>query len=288
MITVLSFPIFHLNNQIQKDEYHSGFKYSYWNKKVPLLKEEYITGNYVLLLTRTKRGTLFIDSISHDLKGNQLHVLFPEHKYSWVFPDNSDVYLLTVSPDKFNIITSILFLNVEHCVRFSLLDLSIAEYNLLRSEFEIIGTELKKDPLFYNLLIARIFIITISALKKIENDHSKTPLLKQSPILQKFVSLIEKHYMERKDVQFYADKLHITPNYLTIICNRDMGKSALVMIRERILLGLRNMLSTTDFSIKEISYLYHFSDPSKFSKYFKEYTGFTPKEFRKALKTNNL
>jgi len=77
--------------------------------------------------------------------------------------------------------------------------------------------------------------------------------------------------------------LYITPNHLNAVCKDMMGVSAGEMIRNRIILEAKRMLTNPQLSINEISLKLNFSDNSYFTKFFKKLENITPEEFRKKL-----
>jgi len=99
-----------------------------------------------------------------------------------------------------------------------------------------------------------------------------------------FKSLVNQHFIEKRTVGQYADLMHITVKRLNAICRTVMQASAFDIIRERLLLEAKNMITHTSLSIAEIAYHLKFKDPSNFVKFFKSLTTLTPSEYRVRLK----
>lgn len=83
-----------------------------------------------------------------------------------------------------------------------------------------------------------------------------------------------------KSIKQYALELHITSVHLNRICKSAVGKSALQIVHEFLILEAEKFLRNTDLHIAEIAYCLNFEDPAYFSRLFKKYTGNAPKEFR--------
>jgi AraC family transcriptional activator of pobA len=98
--------------------------------------------------------------------------------------------------------------------------------------------------------------------------------------LQGFIKLVEEHYLQVHDVQFYADQLSITTNYLNKIVTALLGKTCKKYILNKVVQEAKNLLSFTDMSISEISEHLKFESPSYFTRIFNSYVGVKPKEFR--------
>ncbi len=99
-------------------------------------------------------------------------------------------------------------------------------------------------------------------------------------ILIRFCRLIEEHCHSRHEVKFYADKLCVTPYYLSRITFRTVGLSPKKMIDRQIVTEMKRLLITTDLSAKEIADRFDFESTSYMGRYFRRHTGMTPTEFR--------
>ena len=99
-----------------------------------------------------------------------------------------------------------------------------------------------------------------------------------------FGSVIERSissHTQERGVAFYADKLCLTPKYLSRLVKSASGKSAPEWIDTYIILEAKNMLKYSDIPIKEIVNRLHFPNQSTFHKFFKAHTGLTPLRYRK-------
>lgn len=103
-----------------------------------------------------------------------------------------------------------------------------------------------------------------------------------------FLNLLSAHYRKAHDVTFYAGKLSIGPRYLSYITDNVTGKSPKQLIAEYILEAAKRELAGTKSSIKEISCLLGFSSVSVFCKFFRQYSGITPTEFRLSDETLSI
>lgn len=106
-----------------------------------------------------------------------------------------------------------------------------------------------------------------------------TPRTKE--LFNRFMRELEKHYRDSRDVSYFAELLHISPKYLSMITQRMTGHNAKTIIDQYAVLQIKLSLSTEDKSVKELAWDYHFSDLSFFCRYFKLHTGLSPQQFRK-------
>ena len=106
-----------------------------------------------------------------------------------------------------------------------------------------------------------------------------TPLSKNN-IVRRFMELVQEHYREERLIGFYADKLCITPKYLSKLVKENTGRSAGDWIENHVILEARAMLQSSDMTIQQIAASLNFPNQSFFGKYFKRATGLSPKQYR--------
>lgn len=99
-----------------------------------------------------------------------------------------------------------------------------------------------------------------------------------------FIAMLSRHYARHHDVAYYADRLNITPNYLNIINRKYFGTTAKEQINIQIGLVVKNLLDTTDLTVKQIAERLHYDDPSYLCRIFRKQTGMTPLRFRNRMR----
>lgn len=99
-------------------------------------------------------------------------------------------------------------------------------------------------------------------------------------LFNRFMMLMERDYKLSRDVNYYADLMHITSKYLTNIVRQVAGHTPKTIIDQYVILQLKMQLQRSSQSIKEIAWEYHFTDVSFFCRYFKKHTGLTPQQLR--------
>ncbi|RYY09289.1 MAG: AraC family transcriptional regulator [Chitinophagaceae bacterium] len=104
--------------------------------------------------------------------------------------------------------------------------------------------------------------------------------LESGSLYEQFMHLVQEHCMQEREVQFYANHLHITAKHLNYVCKQNTDVTASEWIqryaKERILLLLKNK----NLNIAEIADKMNFSSRSFFTRYVKRLLGVTPGEFR--------
>lgn len=99
----------------------------------------------------------------------------------------------------------------------------------------------------------------------------------------RFFDLVFANFKEQHEVSFYAELLCITPIQLSRAVKRVMGKSALQVIHDIIMIEAKIQLRKLDMSVQRVADYLNFSDQASFSKFFKKHIGVSPMMFKHDL-----
>jgi len=218
-------------------------------------------------------GTHIIDFKEYDIKSDRLFFIYPEqvhflHKVAHLrysalqFTEDFIMPLFSMGQRHIDVFKDI---NKEERERMSLLfkQLHDESHSGLSNATAIIQSEI-------NTLLLE--------LERIGCTDATFPIVPE--LLQKYKRLINNKFTKERQVQSYALQLGISPNYLNVLTKKHLGKSALEMINDRVVLEVKRLLSHTDYDISQIAYVLGFNELSYFSRFFKRNTGMTPIEFR--------
>ncbi len=131
------------------------------------------------------------------------------------------------------------------------------------------------SSIFY--LMGALWTDRLSVAKK-TGDGSST---RSRIVLEDFLALVRDYHIKERSLGFYADKLYLTPKYLSKLIKSISGKSAHEWIDSFVVLEAKNLLKYSDMSIKSIVYELNFPNQTTFYRFFKAQTGMTPSEYRK-------
>jgi len=92
-------------------------------------------------------------------------------------------------------------------------------------------------------------------------------------LVRMFNLLLEGHYKNEHEVQFYAQALNKSPKTLANLFAMIGVPAPSNLIKNRVILEAKRYLQYTDKSAKEIAYALGFSNPAHFSRFFKQHTG---------------
>ena len=99
-------------------------------------------------------------------------------------------------------------------------------------------------------------------------------------IVKELVRTVVMNYHTERNVSFYADKMHLSPQHLSTTIKKITGKTLTDIISSFIINDAKAKLKSTEMTIQEIAYSLNFPDISFFGKYFKRYTGMSPKQYK--------
>lgn len=95
-----------------------------------------------------------------------------------------------------------------------------------------------------------------------------------------FIALVESNYRQHRDLAFYAERMGLTPKYVSTVVKESSGKSATEWIEKYVTLDAITQLTSTDRTIKQIAYDLNFPSQSFFGKYFTRVVGISPAAYR--------
>ena len=98
--------------------------------------------------------------------------------------------------------------------------------------------------------------------------------------IEKFRTLVDLHFRERRPIKDYASEMGLTAGHLTRLCREVLNVSSQDVINARILHEAQRELVYSTDGIKQIANLVGFIDEAYFTRFFRKHTGLTPSEFR--------
>ena len=131
------------------------------------------------------------------------------------------------------------------------------------------------------LLLALTYRLCSIYSRKMLNKDSATG--RKTQVFIRLVQLIEKHYMQERDVAFYADKLCLSPKHLSALSKSICGYTVQQLVFRAIIRKSISLLKNTQKSIQEISDDFNFPNASYFGTFFKKQTGVSPQQYREMV-----
>jgi AraC-like DNA-binding protein len=151
-----------------------------------------------------------------------------------------------------------------------------ADFELFRLRLGLPDNSFKREVLgrVMQIFLFDLWTVCQHGLSQMEtNDNTARLFLR-------FLSLAQQHARTEREVAFYADKLCITPKYLSEVAKKVSGMSANYWINRYTALDISRRLRDRSLSFTDISDMYGFSSLSHFNRYVKKNLGATPADFR--------
>ena len=234
-----------------------------------------------------------------ELCSNSLLCLGPDKIISSKQTDFSDfeAYFLFMSPQflrdiniDMNVMNNIGRMASLKSSRQPVLSLSDEESQLLQKYMELLhyNTIKNSDELYIknisrNIIASVIYQIFQFGEKYMPQERvEERPLSRRANYVQEFMRLMHENYRQERSVGFYAEKLFISPKYLSLIIKEMTGRSAAEWIDECVILEAKNLLRYSGKNIQQVAYELNFTNQSSFGKYFKHLTGMSPSQFQRS------
>ena len=163
---------------------------------------------------------------------------------------------------------------------------------LLLSPQEVLQTEyyftlmwnILQEPTFRREAIRHLLASLLYYIEYIAQSNmlmNPVRLTRQEDIFQRFISLVNACSKKERNVNFYADKLCLTPRYLNTVVRQASQQTVMDWINQSIILEAKILLKHGNRLVYQISDELNFPNPSFFCKFFKRMTGMTPHEYQK-------
>lgn len=104
-------------------------------------------------------------------------------------------------------------------------------------------------------------------------------------VFMKLIELIDRYFMQERGVEFYADKLCLSPKYLSALSKSVSGYTVQELVFKAIMRKSMSLLNNTQMTVQEISDMLNFPNASYFGTFFRKQMGMSPQQYRNNLKT---
>ena len=171
------------------------------------------------------------------------------------------------------------------------LNLSEKEKETIFSVFKIIDEELSSrvDDFSQEVIISQVELL-LNYSSRFYKRQFITYRAVNDDLIQRFENTLDMYFHSDDElqkgipsVQYIAEQLNVSTNYLSDILRSLTGFSTQQHIHNRFIETAKEILSTTHLSISEIAYHLGFDYPQSFTRLFKSKTKLTPLEFRQSF-----
>lgn len=243
---------------------------------------------YIMVLVLEGKASLYINGTSYEIRQNDIFVCPPN-----------------------NIIENCL-LSVDfkcHCIGMSLE--YVRQIVPMADNIWDIRILFEKNPVctlrpdevtvlcqYYDLLYAKVHLpsvtqgkvinaLTLALIYDLQNIMNRVirvsvrPFTSGEYLFKSFVEVLEVSYPKNRNVSHYAERLHVTPKYLSSVCKKVGGVTASNLIDRYVLKDIEYLMKHSSKTIKEMANELDFPSISFFGKYVKKHFGMAPRILRK-------
>ncbi|MCP3028068.1 helix-turn-helix domain-containing protein [Halobacillus sp. A5] len=134
--------------------------------------------------------------------------------------------------------------------------------------------------------LSHLELTIVQAYLNVMKQRNQTSIV--SPLVHKAKNYIYQNLTEDINLKVIAEELHVNPNYLSSVFNKDTGTSITKYINAQRVKEAKELLTNTQYSLMEISILLGYNSQSYFTRVFKKHEGISPKDFRQKLQSAYL
>lgn len=225
-------------------------------------------------------GTLLLITPGNIVRIAQPDDLTENLRFSLICASASFISSTGINPSKF-------LVEAMEVLRDPCIHLSADETEMLHKYVNLALDITKTNPQFVHDSMAGLvssvfyqFAGFLADSKKRQDLEAPARTTRQRQMLEQFIKLAINNHASEHLVGYYADKMCVTPKYLSKIVKEASGRSVPEWLNELLILDAKNMLRHTDMTIKEISAKLNFPSQSFFFRFFKNHTGQTPTQYR--------
>lgn len=171
------------------------------------------------------------------------------------------------------------------------LHLSAKERRIVLSLLEKIQFELEQnlDKHSKQLLISNLELLLNYCLRFYDRQFI-TRELPHTTTIEKFNQLLSDYFLSEQPqklglptVSYFADQLHLSPNYFGDLVKKETGVSAQEYMQSALIKLAKERVTNLDKSVSEVAYELGFKYPQHFTRLFKKKVGFSPSEYRATI-----
>ena len=201
-----------------------------------------------------KEGSYFeAISVSDDMKGEVLAFL-PENYQSSLLQHDPDPVLIHPDQNDWNKISHLLY---------------------------TIHGFASEEPYRKDITEPMIIALLNFVIMREDKHEKKQPSTAAEGLFYRFMSILSSNRSGKHTVAYYADKLCVTPQYLSRTVSQSSGKTVSEWINKAVITEAKVLLKDTSRSVLEISESMNFPNVSFFCRFFKGETGVTPTQYRR-------
>lgn len=264
------------------------FEFEYFAKDIEHLKKSHRHEFYSIIITISGGGGHIIDFQEYEILPNRIFLINYGQVHAWTALENVKGFVVLFTKEFYNLIftgndkikSDVILQNFKPYIDVS--KEVMAEWLTILKNIEV---EYKKGRTDHKEIICLLLKVLMLKYLREENSYSisNNKANHKHDLIYRYKQLINQHFSDWKLPKMYAPLLNITPNYLNGLCNEIEGATATELIKKRVILEAKRLLTHTDMNVSQIAYTLGFDDKSHFGKYFKKSEKIPPDAYRQRV-----
>ncbi|MDR1880687.1 MAG: helix-turn-helix domain-containing protein [Tannerellaceae bacterium] len=272
-----------LKSEISRDAIDDDFSLLDDISKVPFF--DYPTKIDFTVVLICLKGTIegSINLVNYTFEANRLGIVFFGQivQYHHISDDFSGLFIVLSKRFGDNLELNIkdstsLFFYIQNN---PVIAMNESELALLLDYYSMLQKTVKMENSHRREIVKHLLHALLYSANTVFQQH-KRPETKMEELFDAFYNLVLRHHRESREVGFYADKLCLTPKYLSTVIKASTGKTAYEWINDYVVLEAKALLKSGYMTVQQISDTLSFPNQSFFGQYFKRHTGLSPSEYR--------
>lgn len=242
---------------------------------------------FFVLALQKGAGTHEIDFVRYDISDDSLFILRPGQVHELHLKAGSTGFLMEFDTTFYHPSDNLPIQRLKKASAKNFCELETARFNKLLSLLTLIAEEFATKQDGYSDVIRAaldIFFVEFIRQSRGPRDAAKNTSSYAQERLEDFLELLSVHIASRKQVSQYAELLRLSLYQLNAITKATIGKPALELINEQIILEAKRYLLATTSQVKDIADRLGYEDVSYFIRFFKKHTSYSPEAFRQNFK----
>ena len=288
---IVNFTIENIKAADSRSKDFDFFSFEYFARDIEHLKQSHRHEFYTLILIIAGAGCHTIDFHDYQLLPNRIFLINYGQVHSWKKLKQVKGYVVLFTKEYYNLVftgNDKIRSDKVFTFRQPFIDLTPSEIKDWIALMKIVEVEFLKAQLNHQEIICMLLKIMMLKFSRNQfiNIKNENKFDKKSHMIDNYHTLINEYYKEWKLPKLYAQMLFITPNHLNSLCKKVVGTNATELIKDRVILEAKRLLTHTTMTVTQIAYELGFEDNSHFGKYFKSVVNETPEKFRTQFNNN--
>jgi len=270
---------FDIKNKIQSGQ---KLRISTFKKDVRVTQPHRHKGYLELIYLTQGTGFHYIDSKAYVVEPGIVFIVRKEQMHNWELSSEPDGFVMIVTKEFVDQlidkeIDSLLY-QISQSGSYQIdTDMNLAQL------FSVLCLEQETDQYLSSVAREGLLKAVLAKILSVKPSSRVLPRSVDQGLYVRFTDMLAHETQPKNSVAHYAKLLNTSPQNLNQACQKHGNHSASNFIADLIIKEAKRHLLYTDRTVAQIALALDFNDASHFIKFFRRFTGTTPKSFRQSV-----